>query len=562
MNAKRYRLARVTVGAALAAAVAAGPVRAQSTTRVSVNSFGVAGNQSSAYPALSADGRFVAFASMCLNFGVTDNNGDYDVFVHDRFTGVTECVSVDANGATGNGGSGWPGSALSADGRYVAFQSMATNLIPGGTQIGGHVYVRDRLLGTTERVSVDSNGNEGDTACMGATSISADGRYVAFDDASSNLAPGKNGIHQDCYVRDRVAGTTERVSCDSNGVDGIYDSVVPFISADGRYVAFQSSASNLVDGDQNNTEDVFVRDRTAGTTEVVSAGSAGDLGDNASSASAISPDGRFVVFTSWATNLVAGDTNGFLDVFVRDRSTGVNERISLDAGGGESDEISLGGAISADGRFIAFWSLADDLVAGDTNLSFDVFRRDRALGTTERVSVDSSGAEGDATSWAPSLSADGKQIAFTSDATNLVAGDTNGAGDCFLRDLEVASWTNYGTGFAGSYGVPAFTARASPVLGTTVTLDLANSLSQPTVGALLVGLQRAQIPTTLGGDLLVAPLFLVPISFSYGADSFTWSVPLDLQFEGLVLDLQALESDPGAAKGVSFTAGLELVLGV
>ena len=183
------------------------------------------------------------------------------------------------------------------------------------------------------------------------------------------------------------------------------------------------------------------------------------------------------------------------------------------------------------------------------------------LPRTSRVSVDSNGTQANWGSHRPRISADGVVVTFQSDANNLVSGDTNGVADIFVNDADFAAWTNYGAGFPGTNGVPTFTSSGDPTLGTTITLDLANSLAQPTVGLLFAGVQRATLHTNRGGDLLLLPLLAVPITFSFSGDQFPWSIPADGSLAGLTIDLQAVEADPGAAKGVSFTTGLELAVG-
>jgi cold shock CspA family protein len=214
---------------------------------------------------------------------------------------------------------------------------------------------------------------------------------------------------------------------------------------------------------------------------------------------------------------------------------------------------------------VAFASGATNLVAGDTNGFDDVFVHDRATGITERVSVDSSGVEGNdysSNSNRRAISADGQVVAFGSLATNLVAGDTNGTEDVFVHEsCEIATWSNYGAGFPGTNGIPAITSQQNPVLGTTITIDVANSYGNPTVGLLFIGFQQTIVPTNKGGDLLVVPALTAPITFSYGGDSFTGDIPDDHTLCGVAVDVQVIEADPGAAKGMSFTAGLELVLG-
>jgi Tol biopolymer transport system component len=299
------------------------------------------------------------------------------------------------------------------------------------------VFVRDRVAGTTERVSVSSGGEQADRFGSGSRNpvISADGRFVAFLSEAANLVAGDTSP-RDVYVRDRLAGTTERVSVSSTNAVSAKDTNDPAISADGRFVAFVTDASNLVDDDTNRSLDVFVRDRVAGTTERVSVNSAGAQANSASIDPAISADGRFIAFESGASNLVAGGTNGaHPDIFVRDRLAGTTERVDVSSRGEETNAVATGSAaISADGRFVAFQSLASNLVPGDTNNAVDVFVRDRIAGTTERVSVSSAGVQGNAHSMSPTISANGRFVTFESGASNLIADDTNRQGDVFVRD--------------------------------------------------------------------------------------------------------------------------------
>jgi Tol biopolymer transport system component len=284
----------------------------------------------------------------------------------------------------------------------------------------------------TRRVSVSSAGAEGNNWSY-YPSISADGRFVAFSSDASNLVAGDGNGTSDVFVRDRATGKTRRVSVSSAGAEGNNASYDPSISADGRFVAFHSDASNLVAGDGNGTSDVFVRDRATGKTRRVSVSSAGAEGNGDSYASSISADGRFVAFHSNASNLVAGDGNGTSDIFVHDRATGKTRRVSVSSAGAQGNGASYNPSISADGRFVAFHSNASNLVAGDGNGTTDVFVHDRATGKTRRVSVSSAGAEGNGASYNPSISADGRFVAFESSASNLVAGDGNGTSDIFVR---------------------------------------------------------------------------------------------------------------------------------
>jgi hypothetical protein len=235
----------------------------------------------------------------------------------------------------------------------------------------------------------------------------------------------------------------------------------------------------------------------------------------------------------------------------------------VDSSGAQGNDRSDAAALSSDGSVAAFHSFATNLDPADANGVYDVFLRDRGRGTTELVSANSSGRAGNQNSCAPSLCSDGLSVAFWSLASNLVQDDWYGHGDVFVRDFcgATAAWTNYGAGYPGTLGVPSFTSRSNPVVGTTVTLDLANSSGVPTVGVLFIGAQQTTIHSSWGGDLLVVPSLVVPTSFSYGGNSYAAALSHDWRLCGTVVDLQAIEADAGAAYGVSFTAGLELLLG-
>jgi Tol biopolymer transport system component len=291
--------------------------------------------------------------------------------------------------------------------------------------------------GTTERVSVGQGGVQANSL-SGYAVLSADGRFVAFVSGASNLVPSDTNDEEDVFVHDRRTGRTERVSLGQRDVQGNRGSFDPALSADGRFVAFVSGASNLVPGDTNGEWDVFVRDRRTGATERVSLGKGEVQGNSWSNSPALSADGRFVAFESYASNLVPGDTNVRPDVFVRDRRTGATERVSLGMDGVQANAFSSDPVLSADGRFVAFWSEASNLVPGDTNDEEDVFVRDRRTGKTERVSLGPNGIQGNGDSggiYTPALSTDGRFVAFDSEASNLVPGDTNNWQDVFVRTL-------------------------------------------------------------------------------------------------------------------------------
>lgn len=293
----------------------------------------------------------------------------------------------------------------------------------------------DRVSGETTRVSL-SSAHEQANGASSAPSISPDGRYVAFVSAASNLVSGDGNGVADVFVADRVTGRTARVSESSSGSQANGASSEPSIALDGRYVAFRSDASDLVSGDSNGAADVFVADRVAGETTRVSEGVLAAQANGASASPAITPDGRFVAFSSAASNLVLGDSNGVADVFVADRGTNTGEgpvgglgvfgqttRVSLTASGGQSSGESSEPAISSNGRAVAFTSAADLTGGGDDNAQPDVYVRDRVAESTALAS----GAM-NAASRSPAISADGSYVAFASDAP-LASGDTNGVSD-------------------------------------------------------------------------------------------------------------------------------------
>jgi len=362
-------------------------------------------------------------------------------------------VSVDSAGNQAIGSSS--AQSISADGRFVVFESDASNLVPGDTSNKDDIFVRDTLANTTTRVSVDSAGNQGNSG-SGAASISADGRFVTFSSVATNLVPGDTNNKQDIFVRDTLANTTTRVSVDSAGNQANNTSFRSSISANGRFVVFSSEASNLVPGETNNSTDIFVRDTLANTTTRVSISSTGDGANDGSYRPSISADGRFVTFDSDASNLVPGDTNNSTDIFVRDLSTNAITLVSVGSSGERGNDNSFNSSISANGRFVAFHSKATNLVPGDTNNSRDIFVRDLLTNTTTLISVSSSGERGNGDSFnllSPgAISADGRFVVFESAATNLVPGDTNGNQDIFVRDTLANTTTRVSVNSAGNEG--------------------------------------------------------------------------------------------------------------
>ena len=406
------------------------PVWAQVTQRVSVNSSGHHVYGAYWATAITPDGRYVGFNGDGDGFFPGDNNFQWDGYLRDRQTGITEIVNLTPAGFVGSGASSL--TSLSADARFVLFSSTSSTLVPGDTNGRQDAFVRDRQLATTERVSVATSGAQADADCMPAM-ITPDGRFLVFNSLATTLVPGDTNGVSDAFLRDRQAGTTERVSLSSGGGEGNDSSGASAITPDGRYVLLTSNATNLVPGDTNLRRDVFLRDRQLGTTERVSLTSSGGQGNGDSVSGPISPDARFVLFESQSTNLVPDDTNLQWDVFLRDRQLGTTERVSVSSTGSQGNGESRFGSISADGRYVAFWSYASDLVPDDTNQQADVFLRDRQNGTTERVNVNWAGFPV-SNGYVPVMTPDARFVAFSSGSDKLTPEIDLDEEASFLRD--------------------------------------------------------------------------------------------------------------------------------
>lgn len=369
-----------TSAAALAPGAASAPaivVRDSQNGAVSVISNGWDGspaNGNCVSPSISADGRYVAFASAADNLDPGDTNRSWDVFVRDRTTGELSLVSSSTAGGFGNDDSYAP--RISADGRWVVFTSTASNLVGG--DIGSHadVFIRDLLLKTTRRVSEAAGGTEAD-GDSGSPSVNSDGSKVAFASKATNLVAGLAAGTDNVFVRDLApGGLVSAVSVSSAGTAGNLSSYAPSIDAAGTRVAFESLASNLVDADVNDARDVFLRDLSAHTTRLVSVSASGVQGDAESRDPAISPDGKNVLFSSHASRLVPGDPAGVSDVFLADVASGSITRISERPDGGQANGASSGASFAGDASRVLFHSDASDLVAGDTNGTSDIFAFD------------------------------------------------------------------------------------------------------------------------------------------------------------------------------------------
>jgi PKD repeat protein len=415
-------------------------------------------NGASINPIISADGRFVVFESDASNLIAGDTNNATDIFLFDAQNNALEHVSMGLNGAQTNGDSTNP--VISGNGRYIAFQSLASNIVSGDSNQVIDIFLHDRESGSTTRVSVSSSGAQASSHSYGP-SISDDGRVIAFYSQATNLVSGDSNRSLDVFVRDTLTGTTERVSVAANGAQANMDSWQSRISADGQHVVFASNASNLTAGDTNNAQDIFLVDRQGPVITLISNTSAGLPSNRHSAYPAVSADGQFVVFESSASNLVPGDNNSEIDIFLYDRSQPSITRVNTSTSGADANGPAFQSAISRDGQFVSFFSYASNLVESDTNPFEDVFVYDRQTGEMELLTNTEDGQPADSGSYNPSLSADGRYVTLFSLASNLVAPDTNEVDDVFLFDRGPSN--NPPIANAGN--------DVNIVLGETVVLD-------------------------------------------------------------------------------------------
>jgi Tol biopolymer transport system component len=547
------------------AAAAPGPVaRGQSSGAgvelVSQGTDGMSGNHHSGSDGLipargriSADGRYVVFESYASTLVCTDDDfSTRDIFVRDRLAGRAVVASVAWDGGEANHNSFDP--VISADGRYVAFASQATNLVPGDTNGFNDIFVRDLQAGTTTRVSVSSSGEQANSVSHGPA-LSGDGRSVTFYSGASNLVPGDTNGRWDTFVHDVVAGTTERLSVSSAGVESpCCDGVNPSISADGRYVAFLFQGS-LDPSVPNHWQEIYIRDRAAGTTTLVRPTAAGGLSSGGIRFADISANGRFVAFQSSSDNIVVPDQNGFThDIFLKDLVTGTTILVSQSTDGAWGNRDSWMPSVSADGRYVAFHSWANNLVPGDTNTHpfYDVFVRDTVLGTTTRVNVTPSGGEADGSSTTASISADGSLVLFESTATNLAPNDlVNGFPDVFLAG---PAYPESGDGASFQFAAASIEAPESAGVAT-----VAVTRQGPFCSPASVQYATTDGTATAGVDYAAASGTL---TFAAGEGSRTFDVPLlddGVADPGETIQLTLSNPAGGPALGHPSTATLTIL---
>jgi RHS repeat-associated protein len=416
------------------------------TTRISVSSAGAQGDGNSTLSlaggvstagGVSADGRFAVFESSATNLVPNDLNGRTDIFLRDLQLGTTGLLSVNVLGLPGNGDSTWP--SLSDDGRFIAFASEASDLVAADANFTTDVFVRDRVAGTTTLASVSLSGTTANGRSRNPM-ISSDGRFVVFDSRATDLVTGGGAFVTNIFVRDLVAGTTRRVSAAPDGSEANGNNVLPYISPDGRFVTFASSATNLgIDLGGVSQGQVYLRDLQTGMLELISVTTSGKGATGGNQAGPISADGRFVVFISGGGDVLPGTCCGTL--YIRDRVAQSTSRIN--GGGGPFPHMS------PDARFVLFGSVSA-LRPEDTNANFDVYLLDRSDGSLALVSLTTAGAAGGGNSFPAAISPDGRFAEFYSSAADLVPNDTNGFQDVFLRDFGARG--DFGTSVPFTFG--------------------------------------------------------------------------------------------------------------
>lgn len=448
-------------------------------------------NGDSTQAAVSADGRYIVYESEANDLVSSDGNGFNDIFLYDRVAQTNTRISEASGGGTANGFSVF--SDISDDGRYVVFSSRATDLVSGTSypsQInhpvsGGlvqpnQIFLYDTQTDTMTLVSTQ----EGDaTAAADNVSlrpvISDDGQFVVYESFSTDILAADTDTVKDIYRYNVQAGTTELVSVSTGSVKGTANSEEASISSDGRYVAFTSAASNLA-GTVDGVVDVFVRDMDTSTTTAVTSGANNAPGLNDSQQPAISADGRYIAFESFRPDLTTdSDTNAEQDIFLFDAQAGTYTLISKTAGGSAGDGRSGHPGISADGRFISYESISTELGdVSDTNGVIDIFRFDRVTGKTTRMSSDASGAEGSALSEKARISSNGRFVVFSSVST-FVLNDTQSPAlsDIYMTDSAASNdfnldgtadliWRNTSTGQNRQYQMNGSTISLNQPINT------------------------------------------------------------------------------------------------
>lgn len=508
--------------------------------------------------AISFDGRLVLFDTSASNIPGGDSPGVSDVYLWDRTTNSFEWISQ-TNGTPANGTS--TGYSLAGNGSFVLFSSRASNLVIGDTNGQPDAFLYDRITNTLERVSLNSQGME-----LARNSIPQNlddsGGFIVFKTVDSNVLPGDNNNRQDVFIRDRVSGMIWLGAPSYMGgfpQDGSSDGL---ISGDGSTFAFDSFSSDIVPNDNNSTSDVFYRSFPTGNTIRISLTFTGGPTTAGSEVQDISTDGRFIVFTSLSNNIVPGDNNGFADVFVYDTMNLTVTRASLGLSGQEPNAGCGTASISDDGRYVMFESAATNLVANPSMGFGQIYVRDLAQNTTVLVSSDVHGNAGNGFTLSNHIARNGLYGTFNSSATSLVPRDLNGG----IRDVFAVSHGelfDYGNGCAGSGGfVPELLTHGLPSSGSLMTYVIENGLGRAPTW-LYFGLARASIPLGGGCDLFLGSIMDNSVFFflnGSGPGNGTVALPVQVPVGSApgTFYVQAFSFDPGASPGFTVTNAIQV----
>ncbi|MDH5219110.1 MAG: hypothetical protein OEX19_15510, partial [Gammaproteobacteria bacterium] len=454
MNMKKTSFMLSAISSAL---LMASTAMAADTMLASVSSNGlIAGNDASSSPAVSGNGRYVVFDTSATTLGPS-SNGQQQILRKDLLTGAIENVSVSSAEVLGTQYSF--GASINDDGQRVVFSTYANNF-DGLPHIYSDVAVRDVANGTTTVISRNSAGQVLNGSSDQA-SISGNGQVIAFVSVATNLiANDTNGV-SDIFVKDLQSGSIERISVSTGGLQANAGSIKPSISADGRYVAFASAASNLVSGDTNGQYDIYVHDRQLRTTRLVSLNNNGVIGDKKSDQPTISDDGRYIAFHSFSTNLDTSITTRSFNIFVRDLINGKTKLISRASNGDHATSISINAKISGDGRFVSYITRATNIATPDNNTGYDIVVYDQITNHSEFATVNTAGQQvNSAISFIHDINKDGSTVVFASGASNLSSIATANIVDVFTRhrDLNINPVAN-----AGSYAPIECSGTTTPV---------------------------------------------------------------------------------------------------
>ncbi|KAA3604859.1 MAG: hypothetical protein DWQ01_19820 [Planctomycetota bacterium] len=493
--------------------------------RLSLDSLGIEGNGISNSVSLSRDQRYFVFSSQADNLVAGDNNQAEDVFLRDRILGTTTRVSLTSAGLEAQGDSQEP--RISLNGQFVVFTSTAEDLVPGDTNGTWDVFVRDLSSGQTEKISLGDQGQEG-TGFSFQPSISEDGRFVSFVSFADNLVPGDSNGSIDLFLHDRLLATTVRISQGLGGQDSNGNSFGR-ISANGDFVVLESDASNLVAGDGNGFADIFVWERSTGGMERVNLGPGGVEADGLSFKAWLSSDGNWVCFSSYAGNLTALDSNPDADCFLFDRNSGALELVNRNTRGEQGNDYAAELTCSDDGRYVAFQSDADNLADGILDQWSNVFVRDRQSGVTVLANLNDSGEYGTSSSYVtfPVIDPSGGVVCFASTASNLVANDQNDVLDIFLRDLQTGGPELQISNLAAGSSALVEVEGATPSGLVTLAYSFQGQGPTPFVGGLLnLSLPVQTVAMQADGSGLASMSVPVPLAL---AGQEVWAQAVDHQ---------------------------------